>query len=212
MENKSEIKLLFPTPILITSLPTKYSSICPILDSFELKEPSEMNLNFGRRSKNSYILNELPFKELSTYILKEAVEYGKQALNYSYNEYKFTQSWTSYKYPGEEHIEHSHPNSLISGVFYYGEFNTQSPSIAFHRPPFNNTLRPKRNPQPQNPEISSNTFVLSPIPGTLLLFPSEVTHSVPENKTNIIRKSVAFNIVPIEGLGNEENLTELKFN
>jgi hypothetical protein len=44
-----------------------------------------------------------------------------------------------------------------------------------------------------------------------LLFPSHLHHSVPLNKTEKTRCSVAFNVVPNVGFGDECMLTELKF-
>ena len=48
-------------------------------------------------------------------------------------------------------------------------------------------------------------------PGLLVLFPSYLHHSVPLNKTEHPRHSLAFNVVPTIGFGEEMNLTELKF-
>lgn len=36
------------------------------------------------------------------------------------------------KHPGQHHTMHTHPNSLISGVFYFGESEEGIPAIKFH--------------------------------------------------------------------------------
>ena len=210
METKHEIIPLFSIPLFITSVPPELSKIKDFLEAQELKEPTGGNYQFGRRSKNSYILNESPLAEISEYILKEVENYALNYLGYNYKEYTFSQSWISHKYPGEEHIQHHHPNSLISGIFYYGQMDNNVPHVIFHKPPFNYSTHPRETLEAN--EHNYKNFSLLPLPGTLVLFPSELQHSVPKNETNIIRKSLAFNIVPKEGLGSEEALTELKFN
>ena len=51
----------------------------------------------------------------------------------------------------------------------------------------------------------NNTFIIF-----LILFVSACS-SVPKNTSNQDRKSLAFNVVPRDGFGHEENLTQLKF-
>ena len=57
-----------------------------------------------------------------------------------------------------------------------------------------------------------NTFSIPFEVGKFILFPSYFQHSVPENKTKIVRKSVSMNIVPKGRLGDKTSLTELLFN
>jgi uncharacterized protein (TIGR02466 family) len=210
MKNNFEIVDLYPIPLYIGNLPSHLSSITSFLNSQETtNDPSKKY--YGSRSVNSYILNESPCLKLSNHILNETLNYGSNFLGYGYKEYKFSQSWISHKSPGESHVRHTHPNSLISGVLYYGDFDTNTPSIIIHNPKPKVTLRPKIDPSKIN-QYSSQEFYLKPTPGMLILFPSDLDHSVPENTTNQIRKSLAFNIVPTEGFGMEEELTELKFN
>lgn len=213
MENNYKILDLFPIPLYLGKLPSNISSVVSFLDSQKLNEaPDHISNMYGYRSKNTYILNELSCQSLSTYILKEATTYCKDVLNYNYEEYIFSQSWISHKHPGQQHTIHTHSNSLISGVLYYGGTpQDESPQIDFHNKfILDSPTRPQYSP-PLN-QYSSSNFSLIPHPGMLILFPSSLLHSVPENTTNKIRKSLAFNIVPKEGLGAEDDLTQLKFN
>jgi hypothetical protein len=209
MENKTNIITIFPIPIYVNTIPSKYSTVVNFLENIDIMDPLTSK-NFGRRSKDSYVLNKPPCLKLSKYILEETTKYGSECLGYSYEEYKFSQSWVSHKHPGEEHITHKHPNSLISGIFYYGKIDNNVPQIRFHKPEFNESTHPKLSNIPN--DYNYSMFTLLPIPGMLILFPSELLHSVPKNETNIIRKSLAFNIVPKEGFGEEKNLTQLKIN
>ena len=209
--NTFDIIPLFSRPLLVDTLPPHLSKITSFLDTQEIrKEPTneEGLREYGLRSKNSYILNLPECKPLSDHIFSLAKHFGVQVLNHDYENYKFSQSWISIKNPGQYHRAHTHPNSLISGVFYYGSFSDDTPAIGFTSEEPNRNLQPsyKNN---QNPFLADELLVAKP--GLLYMFPSHYVHYVPENKTNLSRKSLSFNIVPINGLGAEDNLTELKF-
>jgi len=202
---------IFPQPLLQTVLPSNLSKIISFFNSQETNKDTIDTIhikNYGSRSKNSYILNHPKCKFISKYILSLAKDFGTQVLNHDYSEYKFSQSWISIKNPGESHAPHFHANSLISGVFYYGKILDNTPSIGF-KP---NTLPMHIQPlYKENIDPFLSDFYLKPKPGTLYMFPSHYVHFVPENKTTLPRKSVAFNIVPVGGFGDEHSLTELKF-
>jgi len=215
MNNNYKIIDIFPTPIFYDSLPIEFSELESFFDSQELYTSKNITnpITFGERSKNSYILNLPELSKLSEYILSLAITYGNEILNYNYDKYKFSQSWLSLKYPNQHHREHNHPNSLISGVLYYGDFLKDTPLINFHKMEMGINsfiLSPKQKQLGDNPKYSSNQYTLSIQPGNLILFPSYLVHSVPENNTDQVRKSLAFNIVPEGGFGEESHLTELK--
>lgn len=204
---------LFPIPVLCTMIPESFSTSMESLFSLELKgkEDGVLEEAYGKRTKNSYILHLPEFKELSNYILKCAADFGK---NYGlpYNDFKFSQSWLSVKEPGQSHTVHTHPNSIISGVFYFGPSNEKTSAINFH--PFltpGNGPSINMNQQMNTSKYNASTVGFDFIPGQLLIFPSSLQHSVPVNNTDLPRYSLAFNIVPTQGLGEEASLTELKF-
>ena len=53
--------------------------------------------------------------------------------------------------------------------------------------------------------FNCTSWRFTPSDGLLLFFPAELYHSVDENKSNITRYSLAFNIIPIDTLGSEKN-------
>jgi uncharacterized protein (TIGR02466 family) len=208
-----EILQLFPIPVLKTKIPVKFSNLIPIIDAQPTSSDKELNSIYGERSLNSYILDLPELKDLKNYILNLVELYSESNLHYKPDTpYKITQSWVTIKNPGQSHTLHSHPNSIISGVFYYGNISPETPSIYF-----NNSSSSYRTPIITHPyehesiENLVNTTSVHTIPGTLLLFPSWLKHGVPENKSNLPRKSLAFNSVPQNGFGDETTLTELKF-
>jgi len=213
MQINYEILELFPTPVFTTMMPLELSKVVPWLFKQEMLSEEVDSPNYGERSKNSYILDEPEAIDFKTYILGLTSQYGK-LLGYDYESYRFGQSWVSYKHPGQHHTMHSHPNSLISGVFYFGEPTDKTPAIKFHKLEggFNvSYLSPKLVKDKRELKYSQKEFSIEFTPGLLLLFPSYLHHSVPLNKTDKTRCSLAFNVVPMIGLGDETSLTELKF-
>jgi uncharacterized protein (TIGR02466 family) len=213
MQINYEVLELFPIPVFTTMVPLEFARITPWLFKQEMLSEEVDSPNYGERSKNSYILDEPESKELKDFILSLVGQYGKM-LGYDYESYRFGQSWVSYKHPGQHHTMHSHPNSLISGVFYYGEPTDKTPAVKFHKMEggFNSSyLAPKLVKDKRELKYAQKEFSIEFTPGLLLLFPSYLHHSVPLNKTEKTRCSLAFNVVPTIGFGDEKHLTELKF-
>jgi len=119
-----------------------------------------------------------------------------------YHLYEFTQKfelplYNSMKYwvqnyeKGDFHTKHSHPHSIISGV-YYVQANKNAGKIIFYNP----------NPHILNSinisgevEYKKQHFDIKPKSGLLILFPSYLIHKVVESKKkNTIRTCIAFNI------------------
>ena len=59
---------------------------------------------------------------------------------------------------------------------------------------------------------NSNEYRVPFTPGVMYLFPSYLQHTVSINETNYVRKSLAFNVMTKDKIGEEDTLTELKFN
>ena len=214
-KNKLDYQVLelFPTPVYTTAMPEKLSNIIPFLDAQTPNSGSD-EANYGERSDNSYILNEPECVEVKKFVLQHVKEFAENTLLYDYNTWEISQSWVSRKQPGQHHTMHTHPNSLISGVFYYGEPSEKTPAIKFHKMQGGinqQVIQPAVKPDKRSSKFAWKEFAVNFSPGLLLLFPSYLFHSVPTNESKTVRSSVAFNVVPKNKLGSEENLTELRF-
>ena len=216
-EIKYEVLEVFPTPIFTTTLPESFGYLTEWFYKQEMSGGSEEEgidvANYGDRSKNSYILDEPECKDFKPFVLGLAKTYGDM-LGYDYESYRFGQSWLSYKHPGQHHTQHTHPNSLISGVFYFGQPEEKTPAIRLHKMSggFNQSyIEPKKVADKRELKYAWGQFDIEFAPGLFLLFPSYLHHSVPLNKSNSTRCSLAFNVVPEVGFGDETSLTELKF-
>ena len=219
MDNTSNIIELFPVPIYKTYLPKELSVVCNYFDGLKhwTGDGSEGSgsdyRNYGTHSEDTYVLDNPKCEEFAKYVLHHIDVYNRESLGYVNQEWMFSQSWISYKHPGQSHVYHTHPNSIISAVFFYGNVGDDTSKIVFHQ---NASFQKVDTVQLQNEEEKRYAWRSQGIsfdfqPGTLLIFPSFLPHSVPENKTRIVRKSLSMNIVPKNGLGDKRMLTELLF-
>ncbi len=103
-----------------------------------------------------------------------------------------TACWANILAPGRGHRAHSHPNNILSGV-YYAKTQPGADTVNFHDPrPQTGVLRP-----PVTALTAENTdqVVMTVTDGTLLLFPAWLEHSVDANHSSEERISVSFNVM-----------------
>ena len=212
-----EIAALFPTPLLRMDIPPRLSLACNFLDKAEMGLDKESRMEYGVHSKNTYIMDEPECVDLKKFVLDLVKDFAQNTLMYDYDEWTFSQTWVTWKEPGQQHVPHTHPNSVISAVFFYGYCEEETPAIMFHRNDIAGTGQSimLRDLQPKKDEKLSpfawKSFTIGFQPGLLLMFPSHFRHSVPPNQTQYTRKSVSMNIVPKGRIGDPDSLTELLF-
>jgi uncharacterized protein (TIGR02466 family) len=170
---------------------------------------------YGDVSEDTYILDQPECSNLKKVILEHANNFYKDILAKNVAELEITQSWISHKNPNQYHVQHLHPNSVISGVYYYEyEQNCALPAIRFHKEIIGGVPEIRvaiDNQKVPNCPFAWDWFDFTPSQGTLILFPSYLKHSVPINTSGKIRKSLAFNTIPRGKVGEEHSLTELLF-
>ena len=101
---------------------------------------------------------------------------------------KITQSWLNFTKPGQHHASHYHPNSIVSGAIYINS-TKEHDLITF-------TSEKKKTIFVQHEsfnKFNSLTDSFQAGKGDIILFPSELTHSVPVTTGNYTRVSLAFN-------------------
>ena len=105
---------------------------------------------------------------------------------------KVTGCWANLNAPGVAHPMHSHPNNFLSGV-YYVRVPAGADTINFHDPrPQTGVLRA---PVSELSAENTDQVVVRVAPGTLLLFPAWLPHSVDANRSAERRISVSFNLM-----------------
>jgi len=191
---------IFTTPITITKYEGSLVDELKYIDTLEYIKQKD-NDNF--KSKDSYLLKHKEFKDIKNFINKCINKFTKNIYQ-SDQKLVVTQCWLNKNPKGSSHHEHCHPNSIISGVFYFKQ-NSTLPPIKFSK-----TLQHgiRLNSKKYN-NLNSDTFFLSCTDGELILFPSNLVHSVPLNTGNEERISMSFNTFSIDTLGLEKDLTEL---
>ena len=217
MNDTLEIAPLFSTPLLRIEIPPQLSTACNLFDKTEMLLEKESRPDYGVHSKNTYIMDEPECVDLKKFVLGLAKDFARKTLMYDYDEWIFSQTWVSWKEPGQQHVPHTHPNSIISAVFFYGYGEEETPAIQFHKNDFAGTgqsIMLREVVPKEGKELSPyawKTFTVNFKPGLLLMFPSYFRHSVPRNETKYTRKSVSMNIVPRGIIGDPHSLTELLF-
>jgi uncharacterized protein (TIGR02466 family) len=109
-----------------------------------------------------------------------------------YKEVCITGCWANVGFHGSRHRPHAHPNNYISGVYYVTapeggntiNFFDPRPQAAIIVPPSDRA----------SPGVSQR-MTMDVRPGSLIMFPSWLYHSVDENRSQDERLSVAFNVM-----------------
>ena len=197
---KDELLQIFPTPILITKYKSSLVDELKYIDTLDWIE-QKANQNF--KSKDTYLLDHEQFKNIKNFIYESLNKFTKD-ISQSDQRLVVTQCWLNKNPKGSKHHEHVHPNSIISGVFYFKQ-DPKLPPIQFSK---SIQSAMKLDPKKYN-NLNSETFLLPCTDGELILFPSNLKHSVPINMGDEPRISMSFNTFSIDTLGSEDSLTHL---
>lgn len=206
----SETKILdlFPIPVAVIPIDPKFIALKGTLKS-ELSEDKRHGTHYI--SDNSYVLNNPVYAELKEYITTKITNFMTQVLSID-GTARITQSWVNCNAPGQHTHLHPHPNSIVSGVLYF-ELPENSGDIIFHKVGQDNgalrtySIRPKLKKVETKYSESHRRLKLKD--GDMILFPSYLLHSVPENISNYNRWNIAFNSITEGSLGDRDSLTEL---
>ena len=205
---KDELIQLFPTPVLICSCPFEYSKELEWIkqqDTRRENKNSETGQNFNRQSEDTFILDKPEMSRVKQFIDFKLKEFVVDVMGCD-SEMVITQSWLNKSGKGESHHEHKHPNSMISGVWY--------PQIHEKLPPIQFRIGEQRDVSlsiKRFNHFNSAVFLLPMKKGELILFPSNLQHSVPANQSDEERISLSFNTWCKGSLGNLKSLTYLPF-
>ena len=161
----------------------------------------ETGINDKGFSFDKHVLNKNIFSDIKIFIEKHIEKYLYESMkkNPRLQKVTITQSWLNKIEDDDERPVHSHPNSVISGVFYIGTPKDKFSNISFISP-FHSGFD----------DGSSRSEVIFPRSGELLLFPSYLKHWVSRNTSKKPRISLSFNTFPLPGWGHEEGLTRIE--
>lgn len=153
---------------------------------YQENRPNHLNIT----GIDECILNDRRLTEIKSFIQVHLNQYTFNAFGRDSKSFvEITTSWLNLTKPGQAHHNHSHPNSIYSGVFYFKSLPQDNLIIT----------RPYPNLTPfsygKNPRYMSDEKKISVKKGDLLIFPSTMHHRVDENKSNDDRISLAFNTI-----------------
>jgi uncharacterized protein (TIGR02466 family) len=115
-----------------------------------------------------------------------------QFLRIGYDEFEITGCWATILAPGAEHKAHHHPNNFLSSV-YYLRTHPGADTINFHDP--RNQTGILRPPVVELTAENTDQVVVRVKNGTLLVFPSFLSHSVEANRSEEERISISSNVM-----------------
>lgn len=190
-KGKQVVFPLFPTPLYVVPYGKDLTK--------ELEFIKTCKYNFSGTnytSVDTFILKHEELSDLSTFIHQHLAIFSKNIFELNHPLIT-TQSWIN-KNPKESwHTRHTHPNSIVSGVFYLS-INKSCPIHFSHEESAFHVTHARL----------SGCFYPAQV-GDLLIFPSTLTHGVPTNKEDEERISISFNTFSSGPIGNMKNLTYL---
>jgi len=197
---KDELLMVFPTPVQIYKYENSIEKELKYIEGVEWKQQVS---NYNFKSKDTYLSEHEELKDIVSFFKECIDDYCNTIVN-SEQRLVITQLWANRNPKGSKHHEHVHPNSIISGVFYLRQ-DPKLPPIQFSK---SNQHAIKLDPKKYN-NFNAETFLLPCTSGELILFPSNLRHSVPTNQGEEERISLSFNTFSVDALGSEDSLTHL---
>ena len=191
---------IFPTPVALYRYKDSIDDELNYLKSIQYLDTDDPTRS--NRSTSSFLFENEELKNIFIFVNKCLADYARRVLATD-QLLTVTQSWANKNIKGANHHDHVHPNSIVSGVFYF-QTNSSTPII------FNKTDQHAFVFEPiKFNTVNSHQFKLEVEAGECILFPSSLRHAVPENKSNEERISMSFNTFSLDTLGSKEYLTHL---
>lgn len=197
----ANIESLFPTPVGFYKLGREFTKKEL---SFALNQEQRPNQG-NTTSKDSYILDHPEMKKLKQFVDESIESFFKSVYRPAYDVKPYvTQSWFNYTEPGQFHHKHAHPNSFISCVFYIKTEGVDK--IYFYRDGYE-----RIEVQANDWNIwNSKSWWFEATQGSLIVFPSNLTHMVETVTAKETRVSLAINTFLKGYIGDQDSLTCLK--
>jgi uncharacterized protein (TIGR02466 family) len=197
---------LWPIPVYEAEIPVKQEW----KDAVVNLEYERTHINNSDISKDRYILNNI--QDLKKHIEEHCERFARNYLTIKDNAKFYLQnSWCNVHGSNESSQIHYHGGSLLSGV-YYPIFPKNSGNLSFHKNHLHINLfhQSIRFEYDELNNITAEKYILEIKEGTIVIFPSQLEHSVEKNISNEKRYSIAFNFFVRGKFGKEEYEAEIK--
>ena len=200
---------LFSKPVYSKVIDIDVDKIIPLIEEFKFNSIRNGANNIAAAdnssaSTNKYVLKNKKLKFLKDKLMEEFYLYSSDVLKYT-NKFNITTSWFTKCEGGQSSNFHNHNNCMLSGVLYLTT-DENCGNIKFQNFDDKRYLIHKEEYNVYN----SIDYSFKPSEGLLLIFPSEMWHRIEENKSDITRHSLAFNLTPVGLIGYENNVSHMK--
>lgn len=199
-DNKAQIIGIFPTPIYISSVNREFSKEENLFFNNFYEKTID---NVGNKITDyTYVLEDELMINLKNILLSCLNDYYNKIIDSTNNISSYiTTSWLNFTKSGEYHHKHRHSNSLVSGVLYINTDQSYD-KICFH----NDTFYKLINLNIKDTSFGTENIYIPVKTGDILLFPSDLSHSVQHKEGNNLRISLSFNtfIKGTFGIGSSE--------
>lgn len=185
-----ELVSLFPTSLLVNNIDRKLTD-----EELEcvLDYQDTVRANTGNITTKDVLVLENPklagLKKLVEEALQDYLVQVYNPINPDKIRLVVTQSWLNFTDKTQYHHKHYHHNSIISGCLYINA-NKDSDCIMFTK---RATGEPWQIQALEQNYFNCNEFTVPVETGDIVLFPSNLIHSVPQTNHEHTRISLAFN-------------------
>jgi uncharacterized protein (TIGR02466 family) len=190
-----QIKPIFPQAVLgLSKLEVDHNKVLKYLENieFEMTSASIKKEAETYSSKTNNILNDISY--LKDDIYNNVKNYLNNIMKLKMD-FQFTTSWATKTLPDGYSQEHTHGNSFLSGVYY--PIGNKNFNIKFYKEKSFWSVQTLEdndlNADWYNINITENSV--------LILFPSNLRHSIEKNLSDKMRYSIAFNTLPLGEIG-----------
>tara|TARA_B100000427_G_C15271949_1_gene491436 strand:- start:50 stop:670 length:621 start_codon:yes stop_codon:yes gene_type:complete len=193
-KNQIEMEELFVIPLVKVVVQEDTSELISNTDFIP-----GMNQEFKPKKINYRVLEKYPNTKN---ILLKYIRSSVKMMGYS-SEVDVSTSWCTKVFKGDVGHLHRHKNSWFSALYYYGDYDENCGKFIF------------TNPLTDLTSFMSNVFSVNefnrhsktwlPRKNQLIIFPSYIQHGVSEHLSDLIRYSLAINIVPVGTYGRSDS-------
>tara|TARA_A100001015_G_scaffold251573_1_gene290674 strand:+ start:303 stop:947 length:645 start_codon:yes stop_codon:yes gene_type:complete len=192
---RSEVWPLFSKPVFVADIEMSNDETNNLLEhcnsqSYHQSQQEGGQENGCELSINKDVLGELDW--MNKKIEDKFKQFSDEVMHYE-NNLSVVNSWYTKTHMNEDTLYHHHSNYMWSGTFYFGNDDKYEQRISFRD--FN--PGPFHVPNTKENIYNSNGWSFSLKNNMVIFFPSEMNHMVVKNKYDTIRKSLAFNMLPL---------------
>ncbi len=196
VNNKKEF-FLFPKQVVsgnINNFDKIKDDLIDWIYKFKENNPgiSKISNKGGWQSQSKLVFTDDGFEKFSDYLIPPITELLK---NYKiYEEIRIVQMWLNINGPNSYNVSHRHPGSDLSGVIWVKQTPESGRFVFDDLDNVDQILTVNMDPQHLKEKNMLPEIVPDYKDGTIILFPSMLTHRVEINETNEDRISISFNL------------------